>query len=196
MTPQYISFFHNSDEYREEFTHKDLKRPCFYWFSDRFHSHIGIDSYFYLFVKNPTIDNISMRARSGNDLDFNDLFSHFLYYKNNGVPKLESGELRYAEPPIIMSFDKITPDLIAKYNRDAKEYEVIKPTSHTNVKFKLWGDKQISTLATPFTEIPELANILPMLKKSLPFEKPDVIDNKYIYANWIPMKTEKNGTWM
>jgi hypothetical protein len=36
-----LLFFHNTDEYREEFTHRGDGRPCFYWFCDRFHTHIG-----------------------------------------------------------------------------------------------------------------------------------------------------------
>ena len=59
---------------------------------------------------------------------------------------------------------------------------------NTNI---FWGPFGI-----PFLEVPELVNILPMLKECLPFQKPESIDEKYIYANWIPMRTEKNGSWL
>ncbi len=156
------------------------------------------DRYFYLFVKNSARDNIAMRARRGENLDFNDLYSDFLDYQNSAFAKLKSGELKYAEPPIIMTFEIIIPDLIAKYHEDTNEYEIIKPITRSNVRFKLYDDtyKHTWPMGIPFTDVPELLEALPVLKESLPFQKPESIDGKYVYDNWVPMKTEKNGTWL
>lgn len=139
-----------------------------------------------------------MRARHGDNFDFNDLYSIFLDYKKDGVSKMQNGELKYAEPPILMSFDKVIPDLIAKYHEDTNEYEVVKPTAHLGRRFKLYDDtyKHIWALEIPFTEVPELVDLLPTLKESLPFQGAEYIDSKYIYDNWMPMKTEKNGMWL
>ncbi len=195
----YITFFHHSEEYREEFTHKDPIRPCFYWFSDRFHSHCGQYPYFYLFVKNPITSNIAMRVRSGENLDFHDLYTHFLDYRDVGIPKVAKGDIQYAEPPIIMSFSKIVPDLIAKYHEDTDDYEIIKPVACSTIRFRFNESSskfQSSALGIPFTKISELTHALSVLKVSLPFEDPEYIGGKYVYKNWIPMKTEKNGTWL
>jgi len=190
----YITFFHNSSEYREEFSSKEPSRPCFYWFGDSYHCHLGWnvrDDYFYLFVKNPKRDKIFFRSRS-KDLGFNGLYSNFLEYRAERK-KIYSGQEKYTEPSILMSFSKIRPNIIAKYIKDAKEFEIIKPESYRGTKFSV-NDENARLI--PFNEIKEVVNIVPEIKNSYPFVAPEKKLNKYFYEDWLPMITEKNGVWL
>ena len=93
-----IAFSHSSNEYRTEFTSRDPRRPTFYWFSDRFHDHYGygIDgSYFYLFVKDPIYDKISLRARNGTKRDFHNLYKDFFRLRDIIKRSIKSIKLGY-----------------------------------------------------------------------------------------------------
>src|SRR3989304_4031624 len=124
---QFLSFFHNSDEYFEEFTSKDKDRPTFYWFGDRVFNHlnppVNCYPYFCLFVKNPKEDNIEFRARHEDGLGFHSLYLGYLdYLKYRDDPsKIDTGgnyEAEWAEPAILMSFSRIVPDLIGKWDSE------------------------------------------------------------------------------
>jgi len=195
MIPSHITFIHNSDELRSVFSHKDEGRPCFYWFTDRYHSHTGFklkDKFFYLFVKNPISDAISFRPRNNEDRSFHALYEDFLFYMHN--TEYEG----YLEPPILMSFSTIFPDLIARYLQDLNEYEIIEPISHRGERFRLFDDmyKEVWAKGIPFVEIPLLNEVIPTLQNSIPIASPDKRDEKYYFQNWVEMTSPRSGTWL
>lgn len=101
--------------------------------------------------------------------------------------------MAYAEPSILMSFDKIILDIVAKWDsEDSEKMTLIKPYNGKGIKIRMW-DK-----GTPlkFISIPEIVNILPHIKKSLPFVTPEKLNRRYLYKGWVSMITEKQGTWL
>ncbi|NLH35660.1 MAG: hypothetical protein GX453_06520 [Lactococcus chungangensis] len=191
MSKQYIAFFHNSDDYFEKFSSKDEKRPCFYWFSDSYFSHIGIYKYFYLFVKNPQKDNIEFNARAESD-DFNGLYQSYLYFLKEREAVRQNGK-GYAEPSILVSFSNIEPDLIAEYKDD--KFIILKPYFLKNRELNLLGEEKSFNKTVPFIEIPEIVEAAPNIKNSLPFIEPDKNGDRYVYDNWLQMKGN-HGWWL
>ena len=199
---KYLSFFHNSEEYLEEFTSKEQDRPCFYWFGDRYFNHvnpkIGFD-YFNLFVKNPKEDDIALRARHEEGLGFHSLYQSYLdYLKYRDDPsQIDTGgnyEAEWAEPAILMSFSKIAPDLIAKWDSDNSEtFTIIKPDKWKGLKVTAWDKERVPRR---FIEIPEIVEIVPKIKQAFPIIEPEKRKGKYVYEDWKPMITEKMGFWM
>lgn len=187
-----ITFFHNSEDYIEVFNPKSDNRPTFYWFSDRYHSHIGVNvkhRYFYLFVKNPKQDNIELRTR-GEELDFNGLWEYYLEYKVERDKLYNQGIYdKYIEPPIIMSFSSITPDLVAEYDEVRDLFTIIKPDKYKGRELKFQK-------ALDFVNIKLTTEILPQINKSLPFIDPKETKGKYIYDGWKPMVTDEMGVWL
>lgn len=202
MTIKYITFFHNSDEYRDFFSHNFLKRPTFYWYSDSFHSHTGCiekEKYFYLFVKDPIADGIALRSRN-EGLDFNGLHSHYNDFKKECLKNPKNGEYFYKEPSILMSFSTFEPDLIAEYDNNDNTYCIIKPIQQKGQKFKLYDDKfkekYVIGEGVPFIDIPEIITAVPKILEALPNIEPRKSLGKYHFDNWLPMVTEKNGSWL
>lgn len=184
MDKKFITFFHTSPHYIQLFFPQHLKRPLFYWFGDCYHDMIGGDNredYFYLFVKNPREDNISFRSRT-EEMGFDGIYRHYLEYQKNRV-----------EPAILMSFSKIIPDLALKYDQKYKAYAVITPIEHKGTKINFHDE---NGKPKNFLEIPEILAIVPNIKNSHPFIDPIKKDGKYAYRDWIPMITEKMGTWL
>jgi hypothetical protein len=71
------------------------------------------------------------------------------------------------DPPILRSNEVLIPDLILDFQiPGADEAVVIHPVEHQGVKCRLFSDKH-----TPirFDDIPEILDILPQIKGSLPF---------------------------
>lgn len=181
-----LVFFHNSEEYREEFTSKEPDRPSFYWFSDKYFSHWPKNyrhKYFYLFVKNPKRDNIQLRARH-DGLDFNALWLAYLNYQQQLI------KYEHVEPPIIMSFSKIIPDLIAEYQEDTKQLVIIKPSAYKGQSLNSIYER------IRFANIPLIREIVPGIVNSLPFVSPMESNGGYIYDDWNPLVTEKMGMWL
>ncbi len=184
MSAELITFFHNSDELRSEFSHKDSNRPCFYWFADRFHSHTGYlkkDKYFYMFVKDPIKESITLIPRNNEDHSFHALYNDFLFFKHN------TDYQEYLEPPILMSYDRIVPDLIAEYSEETNEYKIVKPDIFKHMRFKLYDDsyKHQWAKGPKFTDIQVLNKSLPLLANSLPLTDPKIRNGKYIFKNWL-----------
>lgn len=189
---EYIVFFHHSDEHIEVFNPRDPAllehrgdRPLFYWFSDRYHSLYGNNSregYFYLFFKHPPTDNIEIRARH-EGLGFDSLYRAYLEHKNGDA----------SEPGILMSFSKITPDLVLKYNEKLDAHIIVNPKSHKGQVIRLFDD---NNKPIPFNQIREIIQAVPQLKNSHPFIEPGVENGKYIYDDWQPMITERMGVWL
>ena len=201
-----LTFFHNSDEYREEFTSQDNNRPSFYWFNDRYHNHLSLDSrcwkYFYLFVKDSSKDSIAFRSRH-EDYGFHSLYEHYQDYLKERANLYTKGifnSIAY-EPSILMSFSKIIPDLILEFPYENEPYGIIlKPKKYVGKKVYLFdSSKSIlskNQMPISFIDIPEIVEIVPDIINSHPFIKPERLNGKYIYKNWVPMITEKSGSWL
>lgn len=198
---------HHSPNLFETMRPPDPKRPLFYWYTDRFVHFDGTWQYMYIFAIDPKKDNLRVRARAG-DLEFDDLHKGFLHYKKwreGGYPD----ELKYAESGILMSFDEMKPvvTLMARSYGSSKpewqqtDYEIVTPMKpFTKRVIKLFEAPYTSDFdAKPikFTDIPELVDLIPDMEDMLPFKQiePDA-DGKYHYDGWLPMITEKKGTWI
>lgn len=190
-----LCFFHCSDDYIKIFDPRfglvngganPPVRPLFYWFSDYWYSNYTFnqtnpskrEKYFYLFIKNPKKDRIELRARH-QGLGFDGLYKHFLDYQ-----KLR--DTIYPEPSILMSFTVIKPELIAKYNEKLDKYTVYYPKKLflKPISFSLFSEDQ---KPIQFNKIPELVKLFPEINNSLPFIEPQMMDNQYVYEDWLPM---------
>jgi len=193
-----LFFFHTTDDYIETFDpqyspmNKDgnpSSRPLFYWFSNVYFKYLG-DKYLYLFIVNPKKENIAVRHRLNNEEMFDGIWRRFKSFSNNrlseGFWKEHHGVLcPQDEPPIIMSFNILKPTLILK--------KVSENTFSYQDKIFKFADEQNQPI--PFDKT-ELVKILPELKNSLPFVEPRQENVKFIYEDWLEMKSEKNGTWL
>ncbi len=199
-----ILLIHNSDVLYDTLKPADENRPLFYWYTDRFASHVGTMKYLYFCLINPKKDRVALRARGGNS-GFDTLHKDFLYYKEYCEG---STELNYAEPGIAMSFDEIKPTLILKaiprmfgnLTSQPFVYEVVSPhdgQSRERIKLFEKSPKTKAFLPIKFTDIPLLVKAAPQITQCLPSIdiKPNVQGN-YRYRDWLPMVTEKSGTWI
>jgi hypothetical protein len=94
-----------------------------------------------------------------------------------------------------MSFSDIVPDIVmyfADCNKD-RFATIIEPVEFQGEKIYIF-DKKFKPI--PFNKDPLIKRIIPQINQSLPFVKPKKINGEYVYGNWIPMETEKNGTWL
>lgn len=201
-----LVLLHNSDRLFTSHKPPDDTRPFFYWYSDRFCSFQGTQKYMYIFVVDSVNDDIRLRSRS-NTQDFDGLHKDFLHYKKWYDGKLP--EYKYAESGIAMTFSEMVPavTLMARSYGSSKEewmqtdFEIIEPlVPFTKRIIKLFhGDYDDMNEAKPIrlTDIPELVALIPDMKDCLPFKEisPDA-DGKYHYDNWLPMVTDKQGTWL
>lgn len=196
----YLTFFHCSDIYLEQFSSREPGRPTFFWYSDVFHTHnlprkTNWYKFFNLFVKNPRKDNIALRAR--HDIgDFHSLHQHFVNYDNERIAKLTdwmTGK-EYIEPGIIMSYSSITPDLTAEFENDTSPFcVVVKPDKYKGLRIRLMDDNRVPI---HFLKIPELIEIVPPIVQSHPFIEAKQADRLFIYEDWMPIVTDMNGTWI
>jgi hypothetical protein len=199
-----LLLIHNSDKLFETLQPPDDKRPNFYWYTDRFVSHIGTSKYVYIFVINPKEDNIELRCRA-KPFDFDALHKDWLYFRDYQDGKYP--EKHYAEAGIAMSFSKLKPVIILRATGSEKDglkldYEVIKPSKrfkkNTIVRLfkepysEIYKDKPLK-----FTDIPQLAKLIPDIENVLPFKEIEPNSNgEYVYSDWQAMTTHKGGTWL
>ena len=196
----YLCFFHNSESLIEEFNPRDpsLHRgnyPSFYWFSDSFFTHVPPPGrYFYLFLKNPRLDYIQFRARH-EGLDFHALYQAFLDYQMERDHYRSMGRYdKYVEAAILMSFSTIEPDLIAEYSETTRLHTIIKPGDYEGSTISLFDERKIPI---SFIKIPLLVEMLPTILQAFPFQAPERDERfRHLYPDWVPMITEKMGTWM
>lgn len=201
-----LLLIHNSDTLFETLKPPDNKRPNFYWYTDRFCSNLGTSKYMYIFVVDPVKDKVELRSRSSTQ-DFDSLHKDFLHYRDYCEGK--HPELHYAEAGIAMSFSELTPviTLIARSYGSGKddwlqtEFEIIKPHKPFNKRvislFEAPYDELYAGKPIKFTDIPELAELLPDPDDMLPFK--DIAPNSegnYQYKNWLPMSEYSGGTWL
>ena len=189
--PQYITFFHHSDKYIEVFDPCDPKvearrgynRPMFYWFYDKYYHYWGDDykdKYFYIFVKKPSKDVIFFEyLRRGRYPDFHKLWLQYLKRKEE-----EKTGCFTAEPPILISFSVIEPDLIAEYDKERDMYFVLKPSRRDKSEKVYLSFHDRDKKPVSFLDIGALVDLLPQIKYSVPFQQPLEIDGKYIYHDW------------
>ena len=200
-----LLLIHNSDMLFDTLQPPDDKRPNFYWYTDRFVSHIGTSKYIYIFVVNPKRDNVELRCRR-EPFDFDALHKDWLYFRDYKDGKYP--DKHYAEAGIAMSFSKLKPVVILRATGNEKDglkidYEIVKPSKRFGKKtvirlFKepyneIYKDKPLK-----FSHIPELAKLIPNLDDVLPFKEIEPnSQGKYIYEGWLAMPTQNsNSTWL
>lgn len=200
-----LLLIHNSDKLFDVLQPPDDKRPNFYWYTDRFVSHIGTSKYIYIFVVNPKEDNVELRCRA-KPFDFDALHRGFLHFKDYHDGKHPEYKLNI-ETGIAMSFSKLKPTVILRATGNEDEmlkldYEVVKPSRRFGKKTvirlfeepytDIYINKPIS-----FAEIPELSKLIPNIENTLPFKMIEPNSNgEYIYDGWQAMTTHKGGTWL
>ena len=186
-----ILLFHHSDTLFESLKPPTDKKPLFYWYADRWCSIFQPLQYLYIFAFNPKQDGIALRSRT-DDQGFSDLHKQYLSYRNycEGIDR----EHNWSETGIVMSFDRLRP-VVALKHVNGGEYKVISPRKiihKAKVNFLSEDDQPI-----PFAQITELAQLIPRLNDTLPFK---VINpnskGEYEYDDWVPMVTEKMGSWL
>jgi len=199
-----LLLIHNSDRLFDALQPPDTKRPNFYWYTDRFVSHIGTSKYIYIFVVNPKEDNVELRCRA-EPFDFDALHKDWLYFRDYQEGKYP--DKHYAESGIAMSFSELKPSIILRATGNEEDglkldYEIIKPSRHFGKKavvrlFKepyseLYKDKPLR-----FSDIPELARLIADIEDVLPFKslQPD-INGKYTYLDWLAMPDHSGNTWL
>jgi len=200
-----LLLIHNSDMYFPDgIKAKNMDRPNFYWYTDRFVSHIGTYKYLYIFVIDPISDGVELRCRT-KPFDFDAMHKYFLHYKDYHDGKLP--DFHYAESGIAMSFSKLTPTITLKATGNENDalkldYKIIKPAKHFGKKtvvrlFKEPYSKMHQDKPIKFSDIPELAELIPDIEDVLPFKQIEPDSNgKYKYNEWLPMSVHENGTWL
>ena len=203
-----LLLIHNSDKYFSDgIKAKNMDRPNFYWYTDRFVSHLGTYKYLYIFIVDPISDGVELRCRT-KPFDFDAMHKYFLHYKDYHDGKLP--DFHYAESGIAMSFSELTPLVVLRavdFGNGSNDllkldFEIIKPSKMFEKKkvvrlfkeaySKLYTDKPIK-----FSDIPELAELIPDIENVLPFKhiEPNG-DGLYNYDSWMPMSVHENGTWL
>lgn len=199
-----LLLIHNSDKLFDTLQPPDSKRPNFYWYTDRFVSHIGTFRYIYIFVVNPKEDNVELRCRA-KPFDFDALHKEWLYFRDYKDGKYPNK--RYAEAGIAMSFSELKPVIILQAIGSEEDglkldYEIIKPSKrfgkNTVVRLfkepysEIYKDKPLR-----FSDIPELAKLIPDIENVLPFKhiEPNK-DEQYLYGDWLPMNSHSDNTWL
>lgn len=174
-----ILLIHNSDYLQSTLSPKDSSRPLFYWYTDRFASHIGTHKYLYICVVDTDDASVELEYRHTNPA-FHDVHQKFLEYKE--FKENNPHNLHYAEPGIITSYSSIKPSMILEANTDndntaehlAVDFKVVYPTSSQQSMslFKgaykeLYTDKPI-----PFVDMSTLTELAPELLDCLPVLEP------------------------
>lgn len=199
-----LLLIHNSDKLFDALQPPDNMRPNFYWYTDRFVSHIGTSKYIYIFVVNPKEDNVELRCRT-QPFNFDALHKDWLYFRDYKDGKYP--EKHYAEAGIAMSFSKLTPAVILQATGNEEDglkldYEIVKPSKRFGKNkvvrlFKepyneIYKDKPLK-----FSDIPELAKLIPAIEDVLPLKAVEPnSDGKYEYADWLPMSSHNGSTWI
>lgn len=200
-----LLLLHNSDRLFDTLQPPDDNRPNFYWYTDRFVSHLGTSKYIYICVVDPKEDNVELRCRA-KPYDFDTLHRGYLHFKDYHDGKHPEYKLNI-ETGIAMSFSRLTPAIILRATGDERDslkldYEIIKPSKRFGKKtvvrlFKepyseIYKDKPLR-----FTDIPELAKLIPDIEDVLPFKQLKQSPNgKYDYGDWLPMQTHSGSTWL
>ena len=199
-----LLLIHNSDKLFDTLQPPDDKRPNFYWYTDRFVSHIGTFKYIYIFVVNPREDDVELRCRT-KPFDFDALHKDWLYFRDYKDGKYP--DKHYAESGIAMSFSKLKPAVIlrATGNEDdgrKLDYEIIKPSKRfgKNKVIRLFKEPYSEIYKDDpikFSDIPELARLLPNITDIYPFKeiRPNV-NGTYEYGDWLAMTSHSGSTWL
>ncbi len=148
-----ILFFNQGDSVCYEFIPRP-DRPNFFWYFDRFYCHLGNkhqDKYFHLFIRNPYQENMDIYAMQGIET-VEDLDKHHLDIKKG---------ISHDDPPILRIATALIPDLIFEFDTEGADWAtVIFPDQHKGVRCRFFDDTHVPI---PFTQIPELVEILPQI---------------------------------
>lgn len=170
-----LLLIHNSDHLQSLLTPKFSDRPLFYWYTDRFASHIGTHRYLYICIVDTEDKSIELEYRHTNP-NLGDVHKKFLEFKT--WKEDNPAQLKYAEPGIVMSSSAIKPSVILETDMSegmpghlASLFKVIYPTLTTEASVSLFKQPYIELYydqPTPFDEITSLIELEPLIKQSLP----------------------------
>lgn len=199
-----LILIHNSDQKFEVLSPPDNKRPLFYWYTDRFCSHIGTQKYIYIFIVNPEKDDIELKARDGEGFD--SVHKSFLDYKNYTEGK---SDLKYVESGIVMSFSKMKPEAVLVSTSFGSgipdylsyEYEILYPYKPFSKRIINIFEEPYNDIyqgkPVPFNQISELVDLVPEISNSYPVISPSLDkDGKCIFDDWNEMSGYQNRTWL
>lgn len=200
-----LLLIHNSDKLFDTLQPPNNERPNFYWYTDRFVSHIGTSKYIYIFVINPREDNVELRCRA-EPFDFDALHKGYLHFKEYHEGKHPQYKINI-ETGIAMSFSKLIPTVILRATGDEDDglkldYEIIKPSKRygkNNVVrlFKEPYSEIYKDIPLRFSDIPELAKLIPNIEDVLPFKHIEPNEGgQYLYDDWLPMTSHSGSTWL
>ena len=100
----------------------------------------------------------------------------------------------YCEPAILMSFSKIKPDLSIIFLNEKDRFGlIVEPLEYQGEMVEMF-EEDYTPIA--FNNISIINKILPELFNSIPFVKPVKKEGRYEYKDWVPMVTDKMGTWL
>lgn len=185
--PTSTLLFHLSDELRTSFSAPSDKRPAFYWFNDSYHSHILGDKpaykYMYFFIVKPN-SGVGLFTRHGKG-DFASLWTDYLSYLDVRSQYRESGEKRYLEPAIVMSFSEMVPVLTGEFSDD---YTL----TISGASFNLMENGQFRR----FDDIPELIALCPEIASSVPIIEPSSEQISSPESFWSADTANEGRSWL
>lgn len=170
---QDICFIHHSDHYKEYPVSQSENDLVFYWFTDRYFDQItsgkfSAYKYLYFFMKNFYEDKIKLHFRGDGGLG--EACRRYLEFKKWAEIRVNNIKNKsfYTEPPMLYSYRRIDPDLIAEYNEDEKDFFVIFPDKYKGIKLGLYSPNGYSKNFLN-TKLPDL---FPNISKAIPFKNP------------------------
>ena len=116
-----LTLFHNSDKIIKVFSPENTKTGYYFlWLSDRyFHYPPWYPRYIHIFFKGIELNNIETRLGARG---YDQALKEFSVYKENS-------SFKYAEPPIVICKEELTPDLIldsgVENSANRKKWKVI-----------------------------------------------------------------------
>jgi hypothetical protein len=143
------------------------------------------EKYLYFFIINTKNQGIGVRNRCEHLQKFDGLWHQFQDFQ-----KHKTNNKEYNEPPIIMSFYKLKPNIVLEYQENGS-FKIIYPS--ISKEFKLEDEDNIKI---PFNRIEPIVELLPEIEHSLPFVEPIKIDGKYVYDDWLEMTEGRGGSWL
>lgn len=173
-----LLLIHNSDHLQNTLKPKDKSRPLFYWYTDRFASHIGTHKYLYICIVDTDDTSIKLEYRHTNP-SFSDLHAKFLEFKS--WKEDNPNNLHYAEPGIIMSSSVVKPSIILEADTSnstleflAHKFKVVYPKVVDDLELfeqaynELYTDNPIA-----FNQLSSLTLLEPQLTTAYPVINPD-----------------------
>lgn len=185
-----VLLFHLSDTLQTEFKSLNGKRPVFYWFNDKYHSHVYGDmpgaTYMYFFVVKPKENNAKLFTRHSKG-DFKSMWTDYSEYLKIRTDNESKGITNYLEPGIVYSFSEMVPLVVGKFTDGFNLWaKTIDETQEAEFNLGSKGNFR------RFDEIPELVALLPDLVNTVPIVHPSEKELSDPSTFW-PADTENEG---